>query len=310
MGKYAIISDIHGNNVALQNVMNDAKMNGVDAWIFAGDYCVCAPWPGEVTETLRSVEDAFIVKGNEETYLHCPEGDDGQFEISRWSKRQLSGEQIEWMDQLPEQLELKDGDHSIYITHKSETFLGPVEYDHFGPVLLAERKEMIPHNELLAEINGILDQDRAFLDKQKQMRKGIYIFGHSHIQWHKEIDGRLYINPGSCGNPLDCEAYFGAPYTMLTVDGHGISVEERRVPYDVYDLIGQVKKTSQYEEAYVWSEVMFRDWIHSRDHIDFFLQYAEDYADEIGDGRRPLAKETWRKAFETWQKLNMEGERG
>lgn len=239
MRKYAIISDIHGNNVALRNVMDDAKMNGVDAWIFAGDYCVCAPWPKEVTETLQNMKDAFIVKGNEENYLHCPEGDDGQFEISRWSKRQLSGEQIEWLDQLPEQLEFKDGEHSIYITHKSETFIGPVEYDNFGPALLAERKEMIPHDKLLDEINGILDQDRVFLDKQEQMRKGIYIFGHSHIQWHKEI--------------------------------------------------------------YVWSSVMFQDWIHSRNHIDFFLQYAEDYANEIGDSRRPLAKETWRNAFEKWE---------
>lgn len=40
--KYAIISDIHGNNMALQNVMNDAKTNGADAYIFAGDYCVCS----------------------------------------------------------------------------------------------------------------------------------------------------------------------------------------------------------------------------------------------------------------------------
>ena len=73
--KYAVISDIHGNDIALSNVIRDAKKHGVDAWIFAGDYCIDAPWPKEVIETLQSMENAFIVRGNEEKLLHIPEGD-------------------------------------------------------------------------------------------------------------------------------------------------------------------------------------------------------------------------------------------
>lgn len=299
--KYAIISDIHGNNIALQNVIADAKQHQVDAYIFVGDYCVCAPWPKGVTETLQNIKNAFVVKGNEESYFNIPESDDGQFEISRWSRKQLLPEQIEWLNQLTEQLEIEDGDYKIFIAHKSESFIGTVEFDNFGPSLLAEQNRSIAHNEMLDKVNNILEQNKEFLDKQKQIPKGIYIFGHSHIQWHKEIDGHLYINPGSCGLPLDCETYFGAPYTLLTVDKGGVSVEERRIKYDVYDLINQVKETSQYKEAYVWSEVTFQEWIHSRDHIDFFLKYVEEYANKIGDDRRPFAKETWREAFTAWE---------
>lgn len=301
--KYAVISDIHGNNMALQNVIDDAVSNGADAFILAGDYCVCAPWPKEVVETLQNIKPAFVVKGNEEHYLQAPDGDDGQFEISRWSKHQLPAEQIEWLDQLPERLEIRDGEHNIYITHKSETFIGTVEFDQFSPTLLAAEKVSISHDRLLDRINQILDADRAFLERQETLPQGIYIFGHSHIQWHKEMNGHLYINPGSCGLPLDCEHYFGAPYTLLNVDENGMSVEERRIPYDVYDLISQVKGTSQYEQAYVWSNLTFQEWIHSRDHVDFFLQYAEKYARETGDCRRPFAKETWRNAFEQWEKF-------
>ena len=50
------------------------------------------------------------MKGNEESYLNIPESDDGQFEISRWSRNQLLPEQIEWLNQLPEQLEIEDVD--------------------------------------------------------------------------------------------------------------------------------------------------------------------------------------------------------
>lgn len=304
--KYAIISDIHGNNVALQNVLKDAEENQADAFIFAGDYLVSAPWGREAVETLMNMKHAFIVRGNEEQYLHIPEGDDGQFEISRWSKHQLSAEQIEWLDNLPERLDISDEICDIHIAHKSEEFIGTIECEHFHPYQIANRhnKEVISHEKMLSMINHVFDKHREFLERQTRLPKGIYIFGHSHIQWHKEIGGHWYINPGSCGLPLDCEI-FGAPYTLLTVEEHNISIEERRVSYDVYNLIEKVKKTSQYIEAYVWSELTFREWLHSRDHVDFFLKFADEYADKTGDNRRPIAKETWQEAFAQWEKLNV-----
>lgn len=305
--KYAIISDIHGNNIALQNVLKDAEENQADAYIFVGDYCVSAPWPREVVETLQNMKHAFIVSGNEEQYLHTPEGDDGQFEISRWSKHQLSAEQIGWLDDLPERLDISDGVYDLHITHKSEEFIGTIECDRFHPYLIAKRhsNQVIPHEKMMSMINTVFDKDAAFLERQKELSKGIYIFGHSHIQWHKEIDGHLYINPGSCGLPMDCEE-FGAPYTLLTIDEDNVSVQERRMRYDVYDLIEKVKKTSQYKEACVWSELTFREWLHSRDHVDFFLKFADDYANKIGDHRRPIEKDTWWEAFRQWEKAEVE----
>lgn len=299
--KYAIISDIHGNNIALQNVLRDAEKNWADAFIFVGDYCVSAPWPAEVVETLQNMKHAFVVRGNEEQYLHSPEGDDGQFEISRWSKHQLSVEQIKWLDNLPERVDINDGSYDLHIAHKSEEFIGTIECEHIHPYRVAQKR--ISSEGILSIINTVLDQDTEFLERQKQLPKGIYIFGHSHIQWHKQIGGHLYINPGSCGLPMDCKE-FGAPYTLLTVDEDNIRVEERRVRYDVYDLIEKVKKTSQYKEAYVWSELTFREWIHSRDHVDLFLKFADDYANKIGDGRRPIEKDTWRGAFAQWNREN------
>lgn len=296
--KYAIISDIHGNNVALQHVLKDAKENGAERYIFVGDYCVSAPWPKEVVETLQGMDTAYLVKGNEEQYLYTPESDDGQFEISRWCKHQLSAEQIEWLNHLPEQLSISDGKLNIYVAHASEKFIGPIEFDNFGPYRLSMKypKETVLHQDLLGRISDILDSNKEFEDILNVIPKGIYIFGHSHIQWHKQTDNHLFINPGSCGMPLDC-AEFGAPYTLVTIENGMATVEERRVKYDVYELINSVKATDQYKEAYVWSEIIFREWIHSRERLCHFLQYAEMYANEIGDKRRPFAKDTWTAAF-------------
>lgn len=49
------------------------------------------------------------------------------------------------------------------------------------------------------------------------------IFGHSHKYFEQIIDGRLWLNPGSCGKRrFDQEITFA----ILTVDGTHISVEK------------------------------------------------------------------------------------
>ena len=51
--KYAIISDIHGNLPALNEVIDNARKNGAESYIFVGDYCLSNP--------LVEVENAYII---------------------------------------------------------------------------------------------------------------------------------------------------------------------------------------------------------------------------------------------------------
>ena len=54
--KLAVISDIHGNLPALDAVIEDAEKQNVDAYIFAGDYCISNPYPDEcITRDRKSV---------------------------------------------------------------------------------------------------------------------------------------------------------------------------------------------------------------------------------------------------------------
>lgn len=55
------------------------------------------------------------------------------------------------------------------------------------------------------------------------------IFGHSHKYSEQTIDGRLWLNPGSCGKRrFDQEITFA----ILTVDGKSVSVEKITVNRD------------------------------------------------------------------------------
>ena len=112
----------------------------------------------------------------------------------------------------------------------------------------------------------------------------------------------LLSNPGSCGLPLDAIKN-SVPYSILTITENGdTSLEEIRVLFSMADYIEKLKKTTQYVEANVWSKVIFKELLSAREHMMFFLQFVEDYAQKIGDERRPYALETWEKAYEEWSK--------
>ena len=104
--KYAIISDIHGNYPALKLVIEDALQQGAQQFLFVGDYCISIPWPREVVEMLSAMDNAYVIRGNEESYLNVSDGTDAQFEISRWCRRVLSEEQRTWLNGLPARLDL------------------------------------------------------------------------------------------------------------------------------------------------------------------------------------------------------------
>ena len=57
------ISDIHGNAPALRLAMADARAQGAQAFLFAGDYCVSAPWAEDAVNIMRGTENAL--SGNE-----------------------------------------------------------------------------------------------------------------------------------------------------------------------------------------------------------------------------------------------------
>ena len=66
--KVAIISDIHGNSIALKEVLKDARENGVNEYIFSGDLVNDLPFGNETLEIVKSISKD-VLKGNKEQYL-------------------------------------------------------------------------------------------------------------------------------------------------------------------------------------------------------------------------------------------------
>ena len=77
--------------------------------------------------------------------------------------------------------------------------------------------------------------------------------------------------------------------------------ENVRIPFDKQQYTDQLKTTSQFTEANVWSRVILRELMTAREHLTFFLEYAEQFARKINDSRRPYSVETWENAYKAWE---------
>ena len=300
--KYAVISDIHGNAMALRLALTDAAAQQVDGYLLAGDYCISAPWASEVVDILRSLPGAHIIRGNDEAHLDVPPGDDGQFEVSRWCMSTLNPDAKAWLDALPDTLSLDCEGVTIRMAHSSTAFVGKCLHEKFRTSVLPGfyPDGPIPREVLQADFRTLWEKEE-FRAHIAALDKAVYIFGHNHIQTWGEFDGRVLVNPGSCGMPLDCGAFFCAPYSLLTIENGTVTVEERRIPYDVEALIAQVKTTGQYAAARVWSEIIFSEWRTLREKVYQFLHHCERYANLVSDPRRPFAKSTWEAAYAEWE---------
>lgn len=83
-----------------------------------------------------------------------------------------------------------------------------------------------------------------------------------------------------------------------------VNIKERRVPFDTTAYVQTFRQSDQYKRANVWSRINVMELEQRREHMMFFLQYAEEYARKIGDSQRPFSVPTWEQAFVEWEKEN------
>jgi diadenosine tetraphosphatase ApaH/serine/threonine PP2A family protein phosphatase len=78
----------------------------------------------------------------------------------------------------------------------------------------------------------------------------VIAFGHTHLPWHRIIDGIHFVNTGSVGRPKDGDKRAG--YVVLSVVEEGsIQVEHVRVAYDV-DRATAAIRASDLPDEFAW----------------------------------------------------------
>lgn len=300
--KIALISDIHGNYPALCAVLADAAASAVDFYVFAGDYIFDNPFPNEVVHRLRRMENAAVIQGNKEGYLKGMEREDkaawkyNQLAAMYWTYRTLSEENRRWLMHLPQQAYVSLGNgERLYAVHFIEKLEGRMTKTDCSSSRYAARMKSNPftHGEFLREMEQSV-RARQDLQWLPELGASVIVTGHSHLQWYFRCGDVLWVNPGSCGQPLDFNPL--APYSILHIDGRGKSVEERRVPYDVEAVSTAYRSSGIRAAAPVWTALIEKALYGAEDVFSPMFAAAAEIAARKGEGGSPYSNETWDEA--------------
>ena len=222
--KYALISDVHANLPALEAVLADiAAKPDIAATYHLGDLVGYAPWPNETVDRIREAKIAGVAGNYDSTvgldYKHCgcKYEDPHQAELAHlsfeWTKAHVRPEVKQVLAALPFRIDLRPlGGHmsgpTVILVHGAPT-LNTLYLTEDRPDSFFTR---------MAEIAGAKAGD-------------VLCFGHTHLPWHRTIEGIHFLNTGSVGRPKDGD--WRAGYVILNVDEDDVKVEFVRIEYDL-----------------------------------------------------------------------------
>lgn len=217
----AVISDVHGNRLALEAVLEDIRARSVDQIVNLGD-CVYGPLDPAGTAELLIDLNIPTVSGNEDRILVQPPDDAACASSLDYTLDRLTARHLAWLASLKSTLIAFD---DFLLCHGT-----PVRDDRY---LLVD-----------VESTGVVVRSGENIQKVLGERNSRFILcGHDHTPRVVPLpDGRLVVNPGSVGLPAytDDHPYphamqTGSPharYCILTTTNEGWRAKSIKVEYD------------------------------------------------------------------------------
>jgi putative phosphoesterase len=238
--RIAVLSDIHGNDLALEAVLTDsAASGGVDEFWILGDLAAIGPAPIRTLERLAGLsmhtrKPVQFIRGNTDRYLCTgerpgpdlaaaqadPEQMNLILEIAAnfaWTRGAVAvSGWLDWLNELPLEYRtrLPDGTRVLCV------HAAPGVDDGAG-ILASDEPDSVAS--LLAGCEADL-----------------VCVGHTHQPFSLQVGEVQVINPGSLSNPFGPDVR--ASYALIHADEHGYRVEHRRVDYDQAAVIAEARR--------------------------------------------------------------------
>ncbi len=229
----AVISDIHGNCFALDEVLADIRQQGIERIVCLGDAIQGGAQPAETIERLREV-GCPIVMGNADAWLLTgletsphEQVTEQQLAVRAWSLAQLSEEDRAFIRQFQPTIEMVlEAGKKLFCFHGS-----PHSFD---DIILPDTSE-----DTLSQLLSGFDAT-------------LMTGGHTHTQQLRRIRNAWYFNPGSVGLAynwqLPSEQFQADPwaeYAIVTSEGESIGITFRHIPFDVDELASIIRASGK-----------------------------------------------------------------
>jgi predicted phosphodiesterase len=225
--RLALLSDVHGNPIALEAVRADvAARGGADGYWVLGDHAAQGYDPVGALRRLTALPNAAFSRGNTDRYVLGDEyphattalaqTDPGRVPLFKlfaqggsWIHGRLSQDDpawIDWLAALPLELRqtLPDGTRLLGV--------------HASPG--ADDGDGVQRDATDEALAALLDGCGADL----------VVVGHTHRALDRTVGSVRVVNLGCVSNPLDEDRL--ASYALLEADARGHEIALHRVPYD------------------------------------------------------------------------------
>jgi putative phosphoesterase len=177
--RIALLSDIHGNAMALKTTLNSALKSGCELFLVGGDSVGYYYDANTVLDLLFNLEFR-IVRGNHEVMLqNLRRKPELSFEIKEKygsalekSILELTTEKLDFLCNAPDSLTIDFDTFSLNLSHGSPWCIDTYIYS---------------------------DSDITVWQQFLNYYQDVFVIGNTHHQLIKKFEGKLIINPGSVG---------------------------------------------------------------------------------------------------------------
>lgn len=212
MTRLALLSDVHGNVLALEAVRKAIMKDKPDVVLIAGDLVMNGPEPGATVDAIREMErdGAIVVQGN--TDVAVADADyaaafpgmlesgipDAVRAAAEWAHDALDDEQLGWLRRLPAERRVRVGDDLVLVTHASP-----------GSQTQGFDRDLDPS---------------TVLERISRTDARVICCGHTHMPDIQEFGWKVVVNGGSAGYVFDGDPTASWALVTLAERTNGTSV--------------------------------------------------------------------------------------
>lgn len=226
----ALISDIHGNLVALDAVLDAIHREDPDRIVCLGDVAHEGPEPIAVLERVRDL-DCPVITGNGEEWLRSV-GSPDRYR----NKPQVAHDIVEW---VADQMGPAD---ERFIASFRETI--EMELGEDLELMCYHGSPQSPREHLW------VDADESVLERAIEASDAdVFVGGHTHVQMVRRFHDRTFVNTGSVGVAMERTAAGDirypprAEWATVTAEGGSVSIALNRTPVDVESVRDAVRRS-------------------------------------------------------------------
>lgn len=233
--KIAVFSDVHGNRLALEAVLDDIARQGVDGRFNLGDH-VSGPLEPDWTADILIDLDIPTIRGNHDRALieRAPEE---LKPVDRFVQERMDVRHRAWLNALPPNMALLD---DVFLCHGTPTS----DEDPWLDGWWQGRSVTTPDEATVAA-------------KAEGFDFPLMLCGHTHVPRAVRLrDGRLIVNPGSVG----LQMHLGSPdarYATIEWKDGRTHVAFHAVPYDHFAAARQAEANGFPQ----WREALVTGWV-------------------------------------------------